>query len=146
MGANPLGVSLEGDAGGIASLIQLDEQTSGALTADLMRIGASLDTAHRLGWHNVIAFARHAAMDSGSYLWHALNPEYNSFNSQLKTAAILADLYDAVRQLHASLVTKSGQQVKMPKPYPRPWVKDEKRIGKGAIPVKDFDLWYYGGE
>ena len=34
-----------------------------------------------------------------------------------------------------------------PKRYPRPGVDDGvQRIGKGAIPIAEFEEWYYGGD
>lgn len=62
-----------------------------------------------------------------------------------KTNILLADLYDnitAFRYLYAT--SKSKRKIKRPKPYPRPWAKNDKvkHIGKDPIRVKDFAKWW----
>lgn len=103
------------------------------------RLGITLAQANRYGWHNVAAFVRH--LGQGSYLWAYKHPDEAAYFSPLHTAAQLADLYDLV-----NTARRDGKKgARAPKPYPRPWAKDKKRIGRGAIPVRDFDAWYYGG-
>lgn len=61
--------------------------------------------------------------------------------------ALLADLIDTVNGVGIALAYK-GTGKTMPKldRYPRPWMHPEKlRFGGGAIPISDFDDWYYGG-
>ena len=63
--------------------------------------------------------------------------------------SIVADLIDALRGSALSLAFKgTGKKPPRLDPYPRPWAKDTstKHYGKGAVPVGDFDEWYYGGE
>lgn len=62
---------------------------------------------------------------------------------------MIADLYDLVAA-YAVMYARAhsgGRTIKNIPKYPRPWAEaDSKRIGSGAIPVRDFDTWYYGGE
>ena len=112
------------------------------MNAELMRsLGIPLDRVHLLGWHNAAVFARHAASDSGSYIWREINRENSDFASPLQLAAMIADVYDLIGALFSSL-TKSRKRMK---PYPRPWKKAKETIGKGAIPITEFNSWYYGG-
>lgn len=57
---------------------------------------------------------------------------------------ILADIFDAIRMFNYSFA-KHGE--KEPRPYTRPWAKDNaQRIGRDAIPISEFNDWYYGGD
>lgn len=61
------------------------------------------------------------------------------------TAAILADIFDAVRALDADVMARgTRRRPRQPKPYPRPWAKGqgERRIGKDPKPIADFDKWW----
>lgn len=63
----------------------------------------------------------------------------------MATAAILADIFDALNQLNANMCAKgSGHRPRTPKPYPRPWRKGmgERIVGKDPIPVSDFETWW----
>ena len=43
--------------------------------------------------------------------------------------------------------TFAKEGAKEPPRYPRPWeTGDKQRIGSGAIPISEFDKWYYGGD
>ena len=63
--------------------------------------------------------------------------------------ALIAELIDAVRA-GTNVLAYRGTGKRPPKlePYPRPWRKDERvqHFGRDAIPVRDFDDWYYGGD
>ena len=114
------------------------------------RMGAPLDLAPAIGWHNVRDFARHAAANQASNLWRAAHPDEAAYASGLHLNAALADLFDLVAEFATAYATANskGRRAKRPPRYPRPWVRDSgtKRIGRGAIPVAEFDAWYYGGE
>lgn len=60
------------------------------------------------------------------------------------TAAILADIYDAIHQLNNNMCAKgTGHHPRSVKPYRRPWMKQaERRLGNGAIPVSEFEEWW----
>lgn len=61
------------------------------------------------------------------------------------TAAILADIFDAIRVLDVEVMAKgSRRKPRQPKPYPRPWAKGkgEKHIGSDPIPIAQFDSWW----
>ena len=66
------------------------------------------------------------------------------WSSPAKTNAILADIFDMLAQINANLVAIGSHKTsKKPKPYPRPGDKEkqEKRIGKNALPANELDLW-----
>ena len=61
------------------------------------------------------------------------------------TAAILADIYDALSQLNNNVCAQgSGRRPRTAKPYPRPWRKGEgeKVVGSDPIPVAEFETWW----
>lgn len=67
--------------------------------------------------------------------------------SNLKTNALLADVFDALVQFNFNYVqAHSKHRPQKPKPYPRPWAKKEDKIGKGAIPVSQFWDWWTSKE
>lgn len=107
------------------------------------RLGVPFEYGHLIGWHNVSDFARH--LDQASNTWRAQHQDEANYASGLHTNAALADIYDLLAALAVSFSRAHGGRPKAPKPYPRPWVddKDEKHIGRDAIPVADFDDWYY---
>lgn len=62
----------------------------------------------------------------------------------MKTNGILADIYDLLQVVNANLVVANGGKKKNIKPYPRPGRdedKNNKRIGKDAVPVDDLREW-----
>ena len=112
----------------------------------LRTLGTPLESGHLLGWHNLAAWARWAAEDEGSYIWRAYHRDEARYRGRLQTEATLADIYDLVASFaHMFASAHSKSKVKQPKSYPRPWRDDSQRIGRGAIPIKDFENWYYGG-
>lgn len=63
--------------------------------------------------------------------------------------SMIADLIDAVRESAVGLAYRgTGKKPPRLDPYPRPWAKDTRssHYGRGAVPVGEFDEWYYGGE
>lgn len=72
----------------------------------------------------------------------ALNADMAEWDSRIKQNMILADIFDAVRIFNYSFA-KKGEK---PKPYKRPWANSSQRIGSGAIPIAEFNDWYYGGD
>lgn len=115
----------------------------------MCRLGLRFEDSPEIGWDCVLVFTRH--LDSQSAVYRARHPEEASFASPLKQAAILADLYDAIRSLEYTFVLahlkKGAAPPPEPRKYPRPGVDDGvQRIGKDAIPIADFEEWYYGGD
>ena len=82
----------------------------------------------------LISFINYLPADSA--LNKALNPkdEIGEWNTQMKTNAILADLYDVFVSAHSKKGTR-------PKPYPRP--KKAQSIGKDPIPLSQFWDWWH---
>lgn len=116
------------------------------------RLGVRFDEIpETIGWDAALVYVRHLARDTRSATFRALNPELAEFASAWRQSAILADIYDAIQAFNWSFVyahTKKGAvPPQKPKPYPRPGADDGlQHIGKDAIPISDFDQWYYGGE
>lgn len=64
------------------------------------------------------------------------------------TCALIAELIDAMRSGMTALAYKgTGKRPPNVEPYPRPWAKGRTAsYGRDAIPIEDFDEWYYGGD
>ena len=103
------------------------------------------DLPSTYGWDALPVLARHLPM--GSATVRHLRPDEASFSSEIKRAALLAAIFDAIEQVaYIFAAAHSKRQPKQPKPYPRPWVVDEKAETFGSAPIKvsDFDDWYNG--
>lgn len=117
------------------SLVRLIEKHGRALEFDLMtRTGRTLNEYMAMGAAGKVAllsFIRHLPPDAA--LCRELHPEDETWmwTTATKTNAILADLFD---------VFVSANSKKKQKPYPRPTKKE--KIGRGAIPIKDFWDWW----
>lgn len=103
----------------------------------MTRTGRTLDEYMDMGATGVVAlvsFIQNIPPDSALYA--EINPkdERPAWMTTWKTNAILADLFDAF----VASKTKKG---KKPQRYPRP-KGEERKLGKGAIPIKDFDKWW----
>lgn len=135
-----------GQRGGILDLVRLDRETGGALTADMMeRLGCTMAGAPLVyGWHAVHVWSRH--LPQGSAVWRAMHREEGAFSSPYGLALLAADIFDAVMVAGRNAAESNGatfrSQLKL---HPRPGKKDDGgHFGSGAIPVGEFDAWYYG--
>lgn len=67
------------------------------------------------------------------------------WETTLKTNAILADIYDLLQVINSNVIAMAtkGKKRKTVKPYPRPGRDDnnERKIGKGAMPLNDLREW-----
>lgn len=101
------------------------------------------DLGDGLSERALVAFLRNLPPESATAA--ALSPDCG----WSRTDMLLARICEGIEQLlwvTASRGTRKSRRPKKPRRIPRPGVKpDEKRIGKGAIPISDFDSWY-GGE
>jgi len=129
--------------GGIISLVELNESTDGALNADMMRLmGAPLSECHVYGWENIADLTKH--LDQGSAVFRALNPKYAITDAMMYDALLL--IADCITRLNHNYAVAHRGRGAAPKPIERPWSKPEKEhYGKDAVPISDFDRWYYGG-
>lgn len=133
--------------GGILALVRLERETGGALTADIMeRLSCTLAQAPLFyGWHALSTWSGHLPQDSA--VWRARHPDEAAFASAYGRAVIAADTFDAIMSAAKMLASVEGARVRSPKPYPRPGQEDDSRhFGSGAIPVSEFDAWYYAEE
>lgn len=119
----------------------------GAIEYDLMtRTRYTLDDiGGALPYRALRHFLQHVGHDSA--LWRETHPETletDAWEQGAMTAAILADVYDAIEALRQTVVAAHGGRVRRHKPYPRPWRKErnKRRIGGKPIRVGDFDAWW----
>ena len=108
------------------------------------------DVPETIGWHSVYVFVNHLPMTSALFM--SQYPEYAAFCSPLQQASLLTEIVEGLQWLKYDFDvanSEKGAPIQKPKPYPTPWQKererdDGERIGKGAIPLSEFDAWYYG--
>lgn len=125
---------------GLANFV---EEHREAIERDLLcETGHELDDVGRsLSWGALASYLSTVKM--GSALSNELNPELTEWATTGKTNAILADIYDQIAMVNASLrVLITRKRGHKPKPYKRPGDKEEKqKIGKGALPISELKEW-----
>ncbi len=114
-----------------------------ALNYDLLtRTGYEVnDIGGALSWGAFESFLKHVGPESaiGQELGYA-----TGWETRKKTNEILADIYDLLQVLNRNLVAANSKKKvsETIKPYPRPGQdKDERKVGKGALSVKDLRAW-----
>ena len=129
-----------GDSGGILSLVRILDEHDRALEYDLMtRTGRKLNEYLRMGAAGIVAlisFISYLPKDAALSMELDPKDEFGEWNTQRKTNAILADLFDVFVAAHSKKGTR-------PKPYPRP--KQKQSIGKDPIPLSEFWDWWNKG-
>lgn len=94
------------------------------------------DVGGALSWSALNSFIRN--LDSGSATARDLGKS-TGWENTLTTNQILADIYDLLQVIAIMLSHKK----KSIKPYPRPGRdKDNRKIGKGAMPKSDLEKWF----
>lgn len=128
--------------GGIIALVRLDNETDGALNADLMHIlGVPLSRCHVYGWDNIADVARH--LDQSSAVYRFRNKKTQVTNAMIYDGVLL--ISDVLGRFNYNMASAFGARGAPPKKIKRPWDKqDTERIGSGAIPISEFESWYYG--
>lgn len=110
----------------------------------MVSTGYSLDdVGSGLSWTALGSFLRHLGPESATA--RELDPEMAAWSSRGKTNAILADIFDMLSQINANLIAIGERKAaKKTKPYPRPGdnEKQEKKIGKNALPTNELDEWF----
>jgi len=85
-----------------------------------------------------------AGLGADSATARELKPELNEWSSIVKTNSILADIFDVLMSIDASLSTVPHMK-KPPRPerYPRPGDKntETKNIGKGSLALDEMREW-----
>ena len=95
-----------------------------------------------LSWSALRSFLTHIGANSATA--KDLDPDVAVWSTTTKTNAILADIFDLLAAINANIVAiGSHKRPKRPKEYPRPGRenKDEKKYGRGAMPVADLRKW-----
>jgi hypothetical protein len=108
------------------------------------------DIPETIGWHSAYVFSCHLPVDSA--VFRDKYPEYAVYTTPIQTAAMLADIIDAIQWLKYDFDiahSEDAHLIPKPKPFPTPWAKERAQesmqtIGRGAIPISEFDAWYYG--
>jgi hypothetical protein len=121
-------------------------QHGAALEYDLMTRTRYLlrDAGGALTESALLAFVRYLPPDSA--LKQEMNPD-NEWLTGVHGDMLLAAIYDQLSAFQYAYLKSHGANPKRPKPLPRPGVKSNvRKVGKGAIPIADFDKWYYGGD
>lgn len=136
-----------GHAGGIAWLCQLIEEHGAALDYDLLTMTQYTirDVGGALPWGALLHFVQFLPRSSALSREMVPTTDTERWADGSATAALLADLYDLLNQMNENLVASgSRRRASHVKPYPRPWTKGtgERRIGRDAIPVSDFEAWW----
>jgi len=105
----------------------------------MTRLGVRLaDVGQTYGWDALPVFVRHLPLDSATR--RHLEADEAAFASDIGRAALLADVFDAIRAFNHSFAAKGA---KRPEPHERPWGKpDAETFGRGAIPADEFDAWW----
>ena len=99
------------------------------------------DVGRTLSWSALRSFIENIGADSA--IARDTSPDIAVWSSRVKTNAILADIFDLLAAINANLIAMgSHKRPVRPKEYPRPGRPDnEKRYGKGAMPVDELRKW-----
>lgn len=118
------------------------EEHEKALNYDLMtRTGYQLDDlGGSLTWGALSSFIGNLRTDSA--LARDMG-KATGWEDTLKTNEILADIYDMLQVINANIVRLGHGKHRKIKPYPRPGQdeKQERKIGKGAMPLSKLREW-----
>ena len=109
-------------------------------------LGCNIEQARaRFGWRGLADFLKHIPSDSATFAEQ--DPEHSTRHYKTQALELLASIFDALAWVNNTLYRLGGAKPQDPAPYQLPWRQDKRRkIGAGAIPVKDFFSWYYGGD
>lgn len=126
------------DTGGIIGLAGFVLDHAEAIDYDLLtRTSYTInDIGGALSWESLRSFIKNLGTDSA--LARDLGKS-TGWESTLKTNVILADIYDLLQVINNNLCHSK----KRIKPYPRPGKGEdnERKIGKGALPVAELREW-----
>lgn len=125
------------------SLASLADEHREALSYDLITNTPYQfeDIGGALSWSSLYSFIRYLGTDSA--LAKDLGKS-TGWESNISTNAILADIYDILQVISVNLAIIGGGKKRKIKPYPRPGGnehKDERKLGKDAVPVEDLRSW-----
>lgn len=135
------------DAGGIAELARLVREHGPAIDYDLMTLTrfTIADLGGALSWGALRHFLLYLPRTSATSRELRPTSDEEMWANGNATAAILADIYDAISQLNNNVVARgTGRAARQAKPYRRPWRKpvNERQLGRDPIPVSEFEAWW----
>lgn len=100
------------------------------------------DVGGVLSWSSLASFVKYLGTDSA--LAQDLGKS-TGWETQVKTNAILADLYDLLAVFNVNFINQNNKHKKKNiKPYPRPGRDNDnkRKLGKGALPLNEWREWY----
>lgn len=99
------------------------------------------DVGRSLSWDALGAFLNRP--DVSGEIAKDIAPDIASWSGQIKTNAILADIYDLLAMINANICALgSGKKASRPKKYERPGDKDKQHIGKNALPPDELVAFF----
>lgn len=137
------GEGVRGPYGKIAALAKFAEAHREALTYDLItRTNYQIeDVGGALSWGAFDAFIKNLGKESAL----ARDLGFSTgWESQTKTNAILADIYDLLQVINRNIVQSNSKKKinEKIKPYPRPGTeKKPRKVGSKALPLRDLKAW-----
>lgn len=112
----------------------------------LERLGCTFEQARAaFGWRGLLDFFKHIPANSATVA--AVEPKASTRGIEWQQTEVLASIFDGLAWMQYNFAKSLGGHPLKPQPYPLPWRKPKTTTyGRGAIPVADFDKWYYGGD
>lgn len=95
----------------------------------------------------LVAFVRYLPPDSALVMECEPDSAWSTGRYVAQLLALLADEVAVSNYMYATAHAKGGHRAERPRPIPRPGVSEsdrERRVGRGAIPISEFDRWYGG--
>ena len=89
-------------------------------------------------------FVCNLTMDSKTLQAESGYEHIDEWGLRFRTNQLLADLYDLTNSFRYVFLKSKRQKPNKPKPYPRPWDKTKKKIGKKPVKVSKFWRWWNG--
>jgi hypothetical protein len=128
--------------------VDLIEDHGPALEYDLLTMThyQLRDVGGALSWGALLHFVQNLPRTSALSRELVPQTETEQWAEGSNVAALLADIFDLLNAFRNEAAVKGTRHsARKSKPYPRPWLKPKKRhIGRGAIPVADFEAWWDG--
>lgn len=89
-------------------------------------------------------FVANLTMDSATLQAESGFEHISDWGMRFKTNQLLADLYDLLQSFRYLFMKSKRQKPQKPKPYPRPWDRKIKKMGKKPVKVSRFWSWWNG--
>lgn len=131
---------LDGEAGGIAGLLELVDEHQEAIEFELLLIGRHLDElgTPSLSWRDLYVLVRRWQKTPGNAFAASMHgSEVPSWSEQV--LALMVDLQQAIAWKLPRPKSSAGK----PKRFARWWEKrKQQKFGRGPIPLSQFNDWW----